>query len=211
MFHNNIFSVFNPIIQIFYRENTIYHAEGPENPEHWRDFVREAIKEATSEDTYRLKAKNELTEAQKKNVYEVRYINSMDRSARTIVQAYSKSQAALICRKNLRGEIYRIVSIQCLRDNSIDDGEQLSLFSEDISADKIKAVKDGDKFLYGSTVVEVESIEKKKRSDGYIYVRYRVHKKDSQGRSVVRDHYAMEYNMFLDQLNEFGYVPIKDK
>ena len=115
-------------VQIEYNGELIYSAKGPTNPDHWRDFVREAIKEATSEDIYRLKSKNDLTEAKKKNVYEIIYINSMDKSARTIVQAYSKSQAAVICRKQNRGEVYRIVSIECLKDNSIDDGEQLSLF-----------------------------------------------------------------------------------
>lgn len=209
-----------PIIQIDLNDEPIYNAEGPENPDHWKDFVREAIKKATSKNKYEIRPNKDLTESKKKNIYEIVYINSMDKSARTIVHAYSKNQAALVCRKQNRGEIYRIVSIECIKDNSIDDGEQLSLFgedmkfkiiNEDISANKIKTVKDGDKFLHGSAIVEVESIDKKKRSDGYIYVHYRVHKKDSQGRSVVRDHYAMEYNMFLNQLNEFGYIPIKDK
>ena len=87
-------------------------------------------------------------------------------------------------------------------------GMKFKTINENIGADKIKTLKDGDKFFQG-TIVEVKSINKRKRSDGNIYVKYRVYSTDYRGRSITRDYDAIEYGMFLDQLNELGYAPIK--
>ena len=69
-----------------------------------------------------------INEAKKKNKYEIIYVTrSDDRTAFGQIEAYSEKQAALLFRRQNKN-IFRIVAINCIEDNSIDDGEQLSLF-----------------------------------------------------------------------------------
>lgn len=73
--------------------------------------------------------KFKLQEAQKKNIYEITYIDNSDNKSFATVPAYSKNQAALILKKKEGYKnVRRIISIDCVEDNSINDGEQLSLF-----------------------------------------------------------------------------------
>jgi len=78
-----------------------------------------------------------LDEAIQKNIYEITYIDSNDNSTRAYVEAYSEKQAALVLRKETK--VYKIVNIDCIEDHSKDDGEQLSMFGEQM---KFKIVKD---------------------------------------------------------------------
>lgn len=73
--------------------------------------------------------KFKLHEAQKKNIYEITYLDNGNNKSFATIPAYSKNQAALILKKK---EGYKnvstIIRIDCVEDNSIHDGEQLSLF-----------------------------------------------------------------------------------
>lgn len=70
-----------------------------------------------------------IVESREKNIYEITYLDNYDSRSFATVPAYSKSQAALILKKKEGYKnIHRIISIDCVEDNSIDDGEQLSLF-----------------------------------------------------------------------------------
>lgn len=74
--------------------------------------------------------KESINESQKKNEYEVTYIDrDTDSVTKGFVQAYSTKQAALIFKKQ-RKDVYKILSIECVEDHSKDDGEQLSLFED---------------------------------------------------------------------------------
>ena len=68
-----------------------------------------------------------LTEDQKKNTYEIVYLNRYDEKGYAYIDAYSEKQAAIILKKQRKG-IYRILSIDCIEDHSKDDGEQIGLF-----------------------------------------------------------------------------------
>ena len=66
----------------------------------------------------------ELNE-QLKNEYEVCYLDYKDHKYFTYIDAYSEKQALLILRKTTKG-VRRVVYINCIKDHSQDDGEQLS-------------------------------------------------------------------------------------
>lgn len=81
-----------------------------------------------------------LSESQKKNEYEIKYIPRNDDTIITsYIEAYSEKQAALLFRKNNKN-IYRIVSIVCIENN--EDGEQLSLFetADNLTEEEIKGI-----------------------------------------------------------------------
>lgn len=81
-----------------------------------------------------------LSEAAKKNIYSIKYLDKNQNKSFATVPAYSKNQAALILKKTEGyNNVYRILDIECIEDNSIDDGEQLSLFEEDM---KFKLTED---------------------------------------------------------------------
>lgn len=70
-----------------------------------------------------------LTESRKKNVYGITYLDKEDNRVYVSVPAYSEKQAIVILKKTQGYKnVYRILDIECIEDNSIDDGEQLSLF-----------------------------------------------------------------------------------
>ena len=153
-----------------------------------------------------------LEEARKKNIYGITYLDKNDNKTYVSVPAYSEKQAIVILKKTQGYKnVYRILDIECIEDNSIDDGEQLSLFSEDMKFkviesldNKITSLKPGDKFLTrNNLLIEITSIDKKPRHDGYIYVNHVVHTTDYQGRPK-QNHYTTEYNFLLQELNELG-------
>ena len=73
--------------------------------------------------------KFKLSEAAKKNIYSITYLDKNQNKSFATVPAYSKNQAALILKKKEGYKnVRRIISIDCVEDNSINDGEQLSLF-----------------------------------------------------------------------------------
>lgn len=70
-----------------------------------------------------------IVESKEKNIYEITYLDNYDSRSFATVSAYSKSQAALLLKKKEGYKnVRRILSIDCIEDNSIDDEEQLSLF-----------------------------------------------------------------------------------
>lgn len=72
--------------------------------------------------------KFKLSEAAKKNIYSITYLDKNQNKSFATVPAYSKNQAALILKKKENYKISKILDIECIEDNSIKDGEQLSLF-----------------------------------------------------------------------------------
>lgn len=67
---------------------------------------------------------------QLKNEYEICYLDYKDHKYFTYIDAYSEKQAALIFRKTNK-HVKKIVYIDCIKDHSQDDGEQLKLFKEE--------------------------------------------------------------------------------
>ena len=69
-----------------------------------------------------------LNEA-KANRYKIVYIDKhYDRTSVGYINAYSEKQAAYMFRR--QNDVYKIIDIQCVEDNSVKDGEQISLFED---------------------------------------------------------------------------------
>lgn len=102
-----------------------------------------------------------LTESKRKNIYGITYLDKEDNKVYVSVPAYSEKQAVIILKKTQGYKnVYRILDIECIEDNSIDDGEQLSMNFKGITEDLLTESKnDGVKKEF-NTITGVDLLGK---------------------------------------------------